>query len=112
VDEWEQIQAVFDYWKEHLGSPRHKLTEERLGFCLGRLRNGFTVSDLQRVIDVVKVTPFWLGQNNRNRVYTDFQYIFRNQTRVEKFLVGVENPRSSEALYADDTRSEPDQVEI
>ena len=70
------------------------------------------MADLQQVIDIVKRSPFWLGQNNRNRVYTDFQYIFRNQTRVEQFLTGVESPRSSEALYANDTQTEPDQVEL
>lgn len=110
-----QALEVFLYWQEHLGKPNCKPIIHRLEFAIARMRDKQynTVADLKRVIDVVKNDPWWTGQNSRNKRYTEFENIFRNESRVARFIesTGVDD-RSHSSLFATEKPTEPEHYDI
>jgi uncharacterized phage protein (TIGR02220 family) len=86
----EDIRAVFDHWKTVMGRNGHtRLTDDRRRKIKARLKEGYTVEQLKRVIEAVRADPFYMGQNDRRRPYNDFKTIFRDAQQVDGFLEQV-----------------------
>lgn len=79
------IDEVFNYYKIKLKHPRAKLDSRRKSRIRARLREGFSVDDLKKVIDGVLLSPYHMGDNATNTVYDGIQTIFRDAEQVEKF---------------------------
>jgi len=78
---------VFEHWQSVL-KPRAKLDKKRRDKIEARLKDGFTVEQLKRVVDEAKVAPFHSGQNDAGRTYWEPATIFRDAAQVEAFLEG------------------------
>jgi uncharacterized phage protein (TIGR02220 family) len=81
---------VFDYWADKLwslvSSRRVKPTESRKRHIRARLADGYSVSDLQQVIDAVAKSQFHLGANSEGKPYVDFKTIMCSAEKVDGWL--------------------------
>lgn len=83
--------AVFEHWAMKLWPLVHKhgqprATAQRLARIRGRLKDGFTVDDLKRVVDFVAQSPWHLGENASGKAYIEPETIFQNHGKVETWL--------------------------
>lgn len=79
------IQAVHAHANRVLNLDR-ALTARREGIIRARLREGFTVAQLQQVATWVSGNAFLRGSNSRARSYDDYRYMYRSRERVEDYL--------------------------
>jgi hypothetical protein len=77
---------VFDHWKTVMEKDRSRFTAEKRRHIEARLREGFTVEELKQVVTAAKNDPFTMGDNDRNKAFNEIDNLYRNATRVEKFL--------------------------
>jgi hypothetical protein len=86
TEESQAIYAVYEHWLEVMAKPRSMLTKQRKDKIAARLHEGFSVEDLKKAIDGCKVSPFHMGENERQTVYDDIELICRNGGKVEQFI--------------------------
>jgi hypothetical protein len=86
--EYAQVQECFDYWKSFHQKPRAKLLvdEDRWTATLKRLRDGYTVEEIQSGIRGLKHSPHHQGQNDRNTKYDDLFHVCKSPENLEKFI--------------------------
>lgn len=77
--------TVFVHWQQRLGHADAKLSEDRKGKIIARLREGFTVERLCQAIDGCASSPYNMGDNPRGRRYDSIDLIFRNAGKVDEF---------------------------
>lgn len=88
----EQLLLVHDHANRVLGYPGRRLTLTRAGILRARMREGFTVAQLQAVATWVSGNAFLRGSNPRNRVYDDYKHMYRSAERVEEYLQNALRP--------------------
>lgn len=88
------ISTVFSHWQNVHGKAKAKLTSNRLQKIKARLKEGYTVEQLCRAIDGVKLSPYHMGKNDTGTVYDDLTTILRDGAQVEKFSALAENPHA------------------
>lgn len=88
----EDIQRIFDAWREHLNHPNAKLDEKRRKFISARLKD-FTPDELCLVPAGAKMSSFHMGANDRRRKYDSIPVLFRDADQVEFFISLAPKPR-------------------
>lgn len=86
-----EIELIFSYWQEVLNHAQSKLTNDRKGKIRARLSEGFTVEQLKLAVDGCKASSFHMGENDDAKIYDDIDLIFRNGSKVEKFISYLNN---------------------
>jgi len=76
---------VFEHWRVRLDHPRAKATTERKRLIAKWLKV-YTVDELHRAIDGVKLSPYHMGQNDRHKIYDDLELILRDAKHIEGFM--------------------------
>jgi hypothetical protein len=79
------VVLVFEHWRRVMSKPTAKLTKGRAARVRDRLREGYTVEQLQRAVDGCKASAFHQGQNDRGTTYNDLELICRSGEKVEQF---------------------------
>lgn len=107
----DDVLDVFQYWVEQdtrTGGTTlaKKLTNDRRQKIRARLKEGYEVEQLKQAIDYYLSQPFYLGENDRSKRYTDLTTIFRTGSKVEEGLQAapvksVKRTLSLEELEAD-----------
>jgi uncharacterized phage protein (TIGR02220 family) len=82
----QEIRDVFEYWQKVTGRPKTRLTADKKKHISGRLREGFSVKDLCKVIDWSQTDPWFQGENPSGKKYDYIDNLFRNSSKVEKRL--------------------------
>jgi uncharacterized phage protein (TIGR02220 family) len=82
----EEIREVFDHWQARTKRPTAKLNEARKTTIRARLREGFTVAQLQNVIDFAAESSFHQGENDRGNRYDWIRHIMGSSSKVERNL--------------------------
>lgn len=93
-----QARLVFEFWQEHMKHPRANMDDKRGKAIKQRLKDGYTVADLQAAIRGCKLTPFNMGQNERQEVYDGIDLICRDADHVDRFIrrAGVSVPTAED----------------
>ena len=86
--------TIFEHWQEAHGKQRSKPTPQRLQKIKARLRDGYTMDQIIKAIDGVKLSPYHMGKNDTSTVYDDLTTILRDGAQVEKFSALAENPHA------------------
>ena len=86
---------VFDFWRAETGHERAKLDPKRRRRIAARLREGFTVEELQEAIRNRRNDPFLMGQNDTGRVYDGLETLLRDAAQVERLRDLKTPPRAS-----------------
>jgi hypothetical protein len=79
-------EQVFSYWQEVMQKPRARMDEARRKAIRGRLRDGYSVQDLQDAIRGCRFSRFHMGENDRRKVYNDVSLICRDAAHVDQFV--------------------------
>lgn len=81
------IVGIFDYWCQVMGrGAGTKLTPKRLKNIKARLADGYKVEEIKQAIDGCKMTPFNMGDNDRNTPFNDIELICREGEKLERFI--------------------------
>jgi hypothetical protein len=80
------VLEVFEFWKELLSNGRSRLDEKRRKAIIARLRDGYSVEDLQLACLGCRASPFHNGENDRNRAYKSIELICRDADHVDHFI--------------------------
>lgn len=81
-----QARRVFDFWKSHLDHPNSRFDNKRERAITARLKEGYTVEELEAAVRGCKLTPHNMGQNERNQVFDDVELICRDAAHVDRFI--------------------------
>lgn len=84
----DQVQQVMNHYNNvfrDLWARRLKLTKERREKIRARLKT-FTVDELCRAIENLRASPFHCGENDKGIVYATPEFLFRNDSQVDKWL--------------------------
>ena len=81
-----EVGTAFAYWQAALNHPTAKLTPKRKKLIEARLKDGYTLVDIQKAIDGCRASPFHMGQNEGGTVYDDIELICRNGEKLESFI--------------------------
>lgn len=79
------VTEVFTHWQATMDKPSTKLDSKRKKAIAGRLKDGYTVSDLKAAIEGCKASEWHMGKNDRNRPFNDIELICRDSSRVDSF---------------------------
>jgi predicted ArsR family transcriptional regulator len=87
VDVQAAAQQVFDAWVEATGrDPRRaRLNAKRVAAVKARMREGYTVSDLEAAARGIALSSWHTGDNPDGKKYDDLLLAIRDGERVEKF---------------------------
>ncbi len=83
------VVAVFDHWKIAHKHPLARLglnTTKRYRAIAGRLKDGYSVSQLKTAVDGCRNSPHHMGENDRHEIYDDIELICRDAAHVDKFI--------------------------
>jgi len=89
------IKQVFENWKKVLNHPRAVLDKKRVKVINERLRDGYTVEELNLVPHGVKLSPWNMGQNPNGTVYDSIGLIYRDADHIEKFIALANSKKSA-----------------
>lgn len=84
------IDAVVTHYRTHHTQARPGDKERKA--IAARLKDGWTVGELCEAIDGMHVTPFNLGDNDRNQPYLALAIAMRNSDQVTRFLQNNREP--------------------
>lgn len=85
------VESIFTWWQEVMNKPRARMDDKRRKAILGRLRDGYSVSDLCDAIAGCASSDFHMGKNDRYTKYNDIELIFRDANHVDDFVERWEN---------------------
>lgn len=83
-----EIQEIMNFYNQQfkgLWSKDLKLTKERMDHIKTRLKT-FTSEDLKTAIVNLRASPFHCGENDRGQIYATPEFLFRNDSQVDKWL--------------------------
>ena len=80
------IQQVFNHWKLVMGkTDQTKLTNDRKSKINARLKEGYSVHQLQQAAIGCSLSTWHMGQNDGARKHNSIDLIYRNGSKVEEF---------------------------
>lgn len=100
------VDEVLEEWRKRY-RPKAKFDQKRQRRIRARLKEGFTREDLLLVLDGVANSPYHLGDNPSNTVYTGVETIYRDAGQVEKFIDLAKIKRVSRERVVPITKNEP-----
>jgi hypothetical protein len=83
-----EAKEIMDFYNQKFSScwsSPLKFTTEREKHIRARLKN-FSVDDLKKAIVNLRASPFHCGENDKGKVYATPEFLFRNDTQVDKWL--------------------------
>lgn len=82
----ENIEKIFNTWKEVLNHPRAVLDANRKKKLTSLLKQNFSVDQLLLVPLGVKNSPWHMGNNPSGTKYHEFNTIYRDADQIERFI--------------------------
>lgn len=89
----ESVAAVFAHWRDIMGHSRARMDLKRAQAIRDRLRDGYTVEDLQTAIEGCAASAWHMGENDRQTRYDSISLILRDADHVDKFISMGEQAR-------------------
>ncbi|WP_052807259.1 hypothetical protein [Risungbinella massiliensis] len=84
-----QVQTIWDHYVETFKDyfPRKlTLTPKREKAILTRLKEGYTIEDINLAITNIRRSPFHCGQNENHKFYADIPFICRDGSKIEEWM--------------------------
>lgn len=86
-----EVDVVFNHWKEVMHSPRSVLDNNRKKKIQAALKH-YSVADLLKAINGCSLSAFHMGANENGMKYNSIDLIFRNSEKIEQFMSFVDKP--------------------
>ena len=87
----DNVQVVFDHWREKMNHPNAALDDKRKKIIKVALKH-YPVDQLKQAIDGCKLTPWFMGDNDRNTIYDGLHIVFKDANRIDEFIANAERP--------------------
>jgi hypothetical protein len=84
---------VFEYWRRLMEHPKAVFDSKRRRAVEARLKDGYTVEQLQQAIEGCRASPWHRGENDRRKVFDDLELICRDAKHVDDFSREFEERR-------------------
>lgn len=91
----DDVYAIFLHWCHVMNHPKAKLDKGRQQKIVQALKLGYTIDELKQAIDGCKLTPFNMGQNDRQQRYDALNLILRDAEHIDRFMANAINPPTS-----------------
>lgn len=88
----DEINEVFDCWRQTMGHHRSALDDKRNKLITARLKDGYTVEQLCNAIRGCSLSPWHMGDNDNGRKYDGLDLILRDAAKVDQFIGFFESP--------------------
>lgn len=85
---------VFEYWKTVMNKPRARMDDMRRKAIRARIRDGYTVADLQDAVSGCRLSRFHMGENDQRKQYADIALICRDASHTDQFIENYERMKS------------------
>lgn len=87
----DEIEKIFDYWRERMKSPRAALSEKRRRLIASTLKQ-HTPADVCKAIRGCSRDQWHMGMNDRGRPFNSIELILRDEKHIEQFIAYDTNP--------------------
>jgi hypothetical protein len=91
-----KLEEVFEFWRQTFGRPNSRLDLKRAGAITQRLREGYSVEQLEMAILGCRESEWHNGQNDRRKRYISIELICRDADHVDEFIELAERAAGSE----------------
>ncbi len=81
------IEATFQHWQQICNYRRARLDEKRRKLILARMKDGYSLEDMQDAINGCYLSAFHQGDNSEGKRYDDISLILRDAAHVDAFIV-------------------------
>jgi hypothetical protein len=81
----DDVDAIFEAWREATDHPRAKLDKARRAKIEARLKDGYSRDELIVAVRGIARSEFHMGENDRHQRYDDITIALRDAAHVEKF---------------------------
>lgn len=85
------VSEIFAYWQSAMNSPRSKLGADKKKKILTALKT-YSIEEIKKAILGCAMTPFNMGDNDRQTKYNGLELILRNSEKIDKFISHADNP--------------------
>lgn len=102
--------VVFQHWQAVMKKPRTVFDGKRMALINARIKDGYTVQDLQDAATGCSLSPFHMGLNEKGTKYDGIDLIYRDAAHVEKFMECKANP--PKPMTPSDMRSAVNQKQL
>jgi hypothetical protein len=89
----DDILAVFRHWQLIMGHDRARMDVKRAQCIRERLRDGYSVEDLQLAIEGCAASAWNMGENPGRVIYDSITLILRDADHTERFMAMGETAR-------------------
>jgi hypothetical protein len=97
-------ESAFQHWQHVMGYKRARLDQKRRKTINDRLKDGYSLQDLQDAINGCYLSPFHHdGENERQTRYDDIALILRDAEHVDRFIKLYELGQARLDRWQDDT---------
>lgn len=101
------INEIFDYWRTTLKHPKAVLDNKRRAKLKQALKT-YSSGDLKKSIKGCSLSPYHMGDNDRNTKYDDITLIMRDAEHIERFMAYADSPpKPKEKPYLSANESRP-----
>lgn len=94
------VEEVFDFWQKALSNGRSRLDDKRRRLIGARLKDGYSVEDLQLAVMGCRASDWHNGDNDRHQRYVGIELICRDAEHVDRFIEIAERAASREIARA------------
>jgi hypothetical protein len=84
----DQINQVFEFWKEVMQYPQARLLDKRRNRITSALEH-YSVEELKTAIIGCSKSDFHMGKNDSKMLFNDIELILRNETFIDKFIINA-----------------------
>lgn len=88
----DQIEKIFQYWKDIMAHPQAKLDEKRRQSIRSALKSGYSIEELCQAISGCSKTPHNMGQNENGQRYDGLHVILRDADQIDRFIRNHQSP--------------------
>ena len=80
------IDATFQHWQQICNYKRARLDEKRRKLISARMKDGYSLQDMQDAINGCYLSAFHQGDNQDGKRYDDISLILRDAAHVDQFI--------------------------
>ena len=104
----DQIQQVFDYWKQTIAPQSRAVLDNDRSRKIGWAIYDYGIDACKQAVDGIAKSDWHMGRNPNNKKYNDVELIFRNATNVEKFIEMAGTGRDSRTAAREKFLADPE----
>lgn len=92
----EQVKDIFAEWQIVMNHPSAILDNKRRRNIEAAIRLGYTTEQLKQAIAGCKLSPWYMGKNDRGEIFDEVHIIFKSAANIDRFIDNFKNPKQGD----------------